>query len=69
MEKRVGWRRKAERGGAGRCGHWRKDGGGRRSEEGPASGEWRGRTKEEAGTESSKEEEVTARGADGGLSV
>ena len=37
-----------------------------RSEEGPASGEWRGRTEEEAGIESSKEEEVTARGADGG---
>ena len=55
-----------ERGGAGRCGQLREDGGGRRCEEGPASGEWRGRTEEEAGTESSKEEEVTARGADGG---
>ena len=44
----------------------REDGGGRRSEEGPASGEWRGRTEEEAGTESSKEEEVTAHSADGG---
>ena len=33
----------------------------KRSEEGPASGEWRGRAEEEAGTESSKEEEeVTA---------
>ena len=54
-----------ERGGAGR----RPVEGGRRrkaSEEGPASGEWRWRTEEEAGTESSKEEEVTARGADGG---
>ena len=65
-EKRVGWRRKAKRGGAGRRGQLREDGVGRRSEEGPASGEWRGRTEEEAGTESSKEEEVTARGADGG---
>ena len=46
-EKRVGWRRKAERGGAGRRGQWREDGGGRRSEEGPASGEWRGRMDEE----------------------
>ena len=42
---------------------------GRRSEEGPASGEWRGRTEEEAGTESSKEEEVTASGADGGAAT
>ena len=57
---RVGWRRKAEQGGAGRRGQWREDAGGRRSEEGPASGEWRGRTEEDAGTESSKEEEVTA---------
>ena len=47
----------------------REDGGGRQSEEGPASGEWKGRTEEEAGIESSKEEEVTARGADGGAAT
>ena len=40
-EKRVGWRRKAERGGVGRRGQLREDGGGRRSEEGPAGGQWR----------------------------
>ena len=38
----------------------------KRSEEGPASGEWRGRTEEEASTESSKEEEVTAAQIEGG---
>ena len=58
-EKRVGWRRKAERGGASRRGQLREDRGGRQIEEGPASGEWRGRMEEEAGTESSKEEVVT----------
>ena len=61
-----GRRRKAERRGAGRRGQLREDGGGMRSEEGSASGEWRGRTEEEAGTKSSKEEEVTARGANEG---
>ena len=37
-----------------------------RSEEGPASGEWRGRTEEEAGTESSEEDEATAAQIRGG---
>ena len=51
-----GRRRKAEQGGVGRRGQLREDGGGRRCEEGPTSGEWRGRTEEEEVTATQTEE-------------